>query len=1463
MKRRTTLLLLLSLLFCLAVAGCGDKQSKPNVIVLDEEIHTSYEYTGEEIRFPSAHVESADGEMVSYDVKYILRPETGDPTEKDFPSFNAAVGKYKLEYVYEDIRVEKEFTVADTTPPALQFTGVTGGVFLQDMAGGIGQLPTADITDLSEDKGINVQRSLQFRNSAGVTSNVEINEINLSYPVSEFGTFTYTVTATDAYDNSVTDSISWRIKDRNWAPSAVKEGYLADFDEEGYINFVESGEVDQYYKITDISEDWMQTFEGATGVLKVTMGFNHAADYAGYNTVRLRLPAQTAFTKEQAKNKYLAVRMYIDGDIHDQIIFGGNDVKIDENNHGITNCSKFAKQGVSAGKWITVYYDLANMKTPSGQETLYDETDNKCHAVQLCFKDDASYKGTNEHMIMYVDGIALADKLGSADITVSQNKAQWQAVDKAESYLVEINGSEQIVTDTEVALTGESGYIKVTPRKDEMTVLDGDVAMCGYGLNTNGYLAKFDNEAYAGLIGRDIDDFHQYYAIEKELISDGLKLKVDTNSISGKGAGFSVTLAEKVTKGTSEYLVIRLKFDNEKFNFLYIHDGLDAELAKIPLEDKSGEFFEIKIDIKNAANDINKLRFKFGDMSVLDGSVPDGIEVVLGEIRALTYLVKPQATDSFDTKTISWAAVPNAAGYIVKINGVEKPMITQTSYNYEQDGKGTFAVKAVGNGNNRIVDSEYAAEIVFDMRAQNVALSGFTYNADTKTLGWNDIEHNSGYEVKIGNGEAQKVTANSFDCSGLENGATLYVRGIGDDTLRDTEWATVKLLGNAAQEVKGEITLTVESIGYDNKNLIQFNNLPLDLFEGDANDGAEVGIFGNVTYNEESISSVTVKFFGNANKTFMLSGFDATEGDVLSIGAGTVFYQNGNAYVLAETFGAIFLKDKWFETSGEFTMKKVHAGTSSYVQISDVELGFTGFGDGQLALIVSGTEATLGGEKIAVTAKYFDSKILQLDGAFAEGKVLVLSKGMILASGRKAYALGSEFSLVFADNEWNVVRGAIEFDKVGWGNNSIVQLPEVACDELVANVLGQDTVTNNIAFIGVATVNGASVRPSVSYYNDKGMLQFASLQCSAGDVFMIGAGSVIYQSSSKTAYIVSKDMFLCYNGGGDSDSWNKLAVDGEITLGLPTAESEENAVKFSVTGLADGDVDTKFITVSGANGAVSVTASVQGGVLTVSGEFGGAFVLKAGALLKQGEKYFIVSDDVSILYQSGVWGAISGSITITSVGATSNSYIQVGMTLDITEGNFEASSIQATMNGESYTFSTVKYHASGVLEFQTVGHNPAVGDLLVVKAGSLFVRDGKFFRLETDFAAMIAKKANSEELEWKYAVVFAPGTVGYNTNTLIQIGNCDWGLNGDTIVLQSSTFVNFDTKVQCSDGVTLSNIQYHPSPKVFQPQFTGVEANKTATVTIKQGSAVMYNNVCYVIAEDYVCEWDGTKWSRA
>ena len=73
-------------------------------IVLDKKFDASkpIEYTGEAMQMPLAHIEDADGNIISYDVKYsIVNKNSGKEFENKYASFRLDTGKYKLVYSYD------------------------------------------------------------------------------------------------------------------------------------------------------------------------------------------------------------------------------------------------------------------------------------------------------------------------------------------------------------------------------------------------------------------------------------------------------------------------------------------------------------------------------------------------------------------------------------------------------------------------------------------------------------------------------------------------------------------------------------------------------------------------------------------------------------------------------------------------------------------------------------------------------------------------------------------------------------------------------------------------------------------------------------------------------------------------------------------------------------------------------------------------------------------------------------------------------------------------------------------------------------------------------------------------------------------------------------------------------------------------------------------------------------------
>lgn len=1458
MKKQDKRLLMLAISFatcltCGVVAtGCGKDKNK-NVIVLDTEIQATYEFTASTIELPTAHVETKKGDMVSYEVLYTLYMNGEKVEESEFSTFDLKVGDYKLVYSYENIKLEKSFSVVDTTAPSISFAGVLGSQFLQDFEDGYGTLPTPDITDLSEDEGLEPVYKLYFQGSDGVKKEHEFNEMTMSYQATEFGTFTFVVEAVDAYGNKSQKEMSWKIKDRAWQPSSTKEGYLADFDEEGYINYINKGTVDQWYVVSDITESYVEEHEGEKGAVKVSMGFNHAPSYGGYNTLAINLPKDSQFTREQGEGKYLAIRLFIeddiDGNLSNNMIWGGNNLEISSD--GNTKCSKYVQQGLKIGEWFTMYISATALD-------FYNKDTGKCEQVQICFSDASSLNGTNEHINFYIGGISLTDKLDAASgLKVEGNTASWNAVAGATGYIVENNGKKQVVKGTSCTVDGSKGYITVTPHVDGITKIDGDFAFASYGVDANEHLGLFNDEVYANFV--DNATGHEYYAYctaEKTLTEDGLKIKMTPNGVLGAYNGFRLHLAETLDGTQSEYLIVRMQFNNEKYKTFQITDANGNAISKVlSLEEKSGKFIDWKIDLSGYEGKTDALVFRFGPADS-SGAVNDGLEVVLQDVKVATYLAQPEITDNREAKTISWNAVAGAKAYIISIDGKEQE-VTGTSFNYADSKLGTFKIKAIGKS-EKLVDSEFTEGYYFDVRKDNDALTGFSISGGK--ISWTNIAHNSGYEVKV-NGESTKLTTNSYAVAdGVD---TVFVRAIGTDDYRDSLWVELKVIDGAVYEVKGEIELTSANIHWGTKGTIQLKNVNLP-FE----DGTNAAVYGNTTLAGESVRLNTY-YFGGDNKIIQFNELGETTGKMLSIPAGTVIYANGIAYTVKKDFNLYdFTADQagatWVVPESEFTIKKTQWGTTGIIQLKEVEIAnFNVFSDGQTPLGILG-EITVGNRQVSgATAKYYEKQILQFDGTFAEGELVTFHKGLMVYNfaTKSASVLKEDFKVVFAGEKWNVYQGEVDLGSLSWGNNANLQIGNVAIDVDPDGLEGDVHTTSNLTYYGTISVNGTPISMGMKYFNELQVLMFTNGNFKVNDIVCFEKGMVIAQPSTQRAWISTANAYFKYNGGegnngGEGKAWDILTMEGEVTISSAASTSTATRIDINVSGLPNGEIDATFINVTSGGQKIAVTAEIKDNVLSISGEFGETFTLKAGSLIKLGEAYYVIGgEDVSLIYQGGIWGEIAGQFAITASGYATNTLAQLpGISLDFTKGNISVSGVKATMNGEAYTLADVYYHAdASILQIHTK-ENHAKGDLLCIKAGSIFAKDGKFYELSADANFMLMEKDGS--LAWSYVTTFEMGDIGYNTSALAQI-KANLGIDAAKgEIFPDYTQVNYEA----SEGLTLTSFHYHANAQLIQPHFDG--AKEGSTITFFKGSVFTYEGKYYVLTSDFTMTFKGSNWTK-
>ncbi len=171
--------------------------------------------------------------------------------------------------------------------------------------------------------------------------------------------------------------------------------------------------------------------------------------------------------------------------------------------------------------------------------------------------------------------------------------------------------------------------------------------------------------------------------------------------------------------------------------------------------------------------------------SVAVKAVGDGVNFTdSGYSEAKTY-TKPAQPVKLGTPTVTindnglatWAAVPNASGYMVKIGDTETE---QTELSKQLTDGQSIQVKALGNG-TEYVDGDYSAAKTYEqgtVTPQPEKLMAPTVEVDDSGLAsWRAIEHATKYVYKINDGKETETTATSVQ---LSKGQKIIVKAIGD-----------------------------------------------------------------------------------------------------------------------------------------------------------------------------------------------------------------------------------------------------------------------------------------------------------------------------------------------------------------------------------------------------------------------------------------------------------------------------------------------------------------------------------------------------------------------------------------------------------------------------------------------------------------------------------------------------------
>ncbi|MBO5078738.1 MAG: hypothetical protein J6B67_03530, partial [Oscillospiraceae bacterium] len=1019
---RSAVLILLLLCVALCCAACRQKLDISIQGALSD--NAVIEYTGQRIQFPLGCVVDGSGRIVSYGVTYkVVNLADQSEIQDDYASFDLKTGNYQLIYSFiDDAKVQKtvNFSVQDTTSPTIEFLDIPNGLFLQDITEDtVNKLPLYSLDDASKDDGIELQAVLSFKGESDTDfREYPYRKLNNSYEVDSFGSFRYELTATDAYGNQSVAVAQWMVKDRDWKPDTLPgEGILADYSSEGYRNLIEGGDANQYYKIgNDYADAWLEEFEGAQGVLKIDLPFNNAVGW-GNNTIRLRLPK--SFTKEDLAGKYLAVRIYVEGEhIKSDFLFAGNNVEFRQED-ATTRAFTTGVTGLKAGQWKTFYIEADTAEhigmypnaTYNPNTTFYEGGD-PADSIQLCFHREAGYFND---MTLYIDSISIAEFLPDTQITVSGSEATWTPVTGAEGYLVDLNGETSVQEETRADLPGEKGYIRVTPLGNGVTTLDAQTVTAVYGLDPGNSLAKFDDKLYIDLFTDQLkfstDAEHNGYrprSLNFTQTGNGLTVDIATGSW-GVVTGIRFQFPKAQSKGSNTTLVLNMQVSGSEYGQIRVYDYTGKQLGVLKLDSSNtGKFCEFEIDISSYSGKLEGIQLIFGPNRTFT-NVSAGVSVTFKDIslkntyypitvdgQSLMCAGKRKLTDGYTNRDV----VQFTTFFNYSVPRDDTPL--NFSGTVMLDGKKleSSAVTVVGYPNTDTICFKvpHSGKVLTILKGSFIYYNGIAVEVEeTFNAKWN--------------GSAWVPLANIPDAPAPE-----YV------TLSD---GSVKLVENRV----------VLEPGYTNENVVQFLNV-YDF--GVAADDTPLGFEGIVMLGGEKLNNPN---FVGYPKNMTIALKTPHQGQVLTILEGAVIYSGDKAVVVDKTFNALWNGNTW-QSVGEIPS----VPETQYVTLNDgverelvgkvtLTAGFTldnlvqftnvydfGCPEDSTPIGFQGTVLLQGAEvKNPNVVGYLNSTTVGIQNLSHKGKVVTVMEGAYFYNDTQAVLVKNTFNALWDGEKWTQV----------------------------------------------------------------------------------------------------------------------------------------------------------------------------------------------------------------------------------------------------------------------------------------------------------------------------------------------------------------------------------------------------------------------------------------------------------
>ena len=397
---------------------------------------------------------------------------------------------------------------------------------------------------------------------------------------------------------------------------------------------------------------------------------------------------------------------------------------------------------------------------------------------------NANLKGTGSIAITRVLGNAAfsgaskirvvteAEKLGTPTVTVTETGiATWQAVTGASGYEYKIGEDGEVTTvpGSYVQMkNGQTLYVRAIG--DNINYSTGDwseaVSFTAKALKTpevtlSGNVANWTAVAGASGYAYKINDGEEQTttATSVELLH-GQTITVMTKGDNETGFD-SETWSTPVTFTATVLSTPTLTCNYENGIVAW-----DAVAGALKYEYKFGEAGAVE-ETENTYVDVDESPVTVyvraaGDQKVYASS--DWVSIAYNAPKLDTPAVQ------FNGNEAVWALQDDAIGYVCKINGVEKSIITD-NYVALQNGD-RIQVKAIGNGSNRS-DSDYSEEVTYQALQLDVPYVEMEGNMAV----WEAVDGANGYKYKVNGGEETFTTETSVT---LTHGQTIQVMALGD-----------------------------------------------------------------------------------------------------------------------------------------------------------------------------------------------------------------------------------------------------------------------------------------------------------------------------------------------------------------------------------------------------------------------------------------------------------------------------------------------------------------------------------------------------------------------------------------------------------------------------------------------------------------------------------------------------------